>query len=44
MVAAIIILCNADDMALRLGLGIPLTLLVALYSFRTLKKGIKDEA
>lgn len=44
MVAVIIILCNADDMALRLGLGIPLTLLVALYSFRTLKKGIKDEA
>ena len=38
------ILCNIDNMSLRLGIGITLTLLTATYCYRTLKKGITDEA
>ena len=44
IVTAIIILCNIDDMTLRLGIGIPFTLLTAVYCYRTLKKDIIDEA
>lgn len=43
LVIAVILLCNAESMALRFGAGIPLTLLSAAYSYKTLKKGLKDE-
>lgn len=44
LVTAIIIMCNIDNNALRFGAGIPLTLLTAAYSYKILKKGIKNEA
>jgi O-antigen/teichoic acid export membrane protein len=44
LVTVIIILCNIDNIALRFGIGIPLTLLTTAYCYRTLKKGITNEA
>lgn len=44
MVLAIIVLCMNNNLVLRLGIGIPLTILSAIYSYRTLSQGIKDEA
>lgn len=44
LVVAVIILCNTGNSFLRMGVGIPLTLLTAIYSYITLRKGIKDEA
>jgi hypothetical protein len=44
MVLAIIVLCMNNNLVLRLGIGIPLTILSAIYSYRTVSQGIKDEA
>lgn len=44
LVTAIILICSIDNNAVRFGAGIPLTLLTAAYSFKTLKKGIINEA
>lgn len=43
LVIATMIICNTDDIILRFGAGIPLTLLAGAYSYRTLRKGIKNE-
>lgn len=43
LVVTIMILCCTDNMALRFGAGIPITLLTAAYSYVTLKRGIKEE-
>lgn len=44
LVTTVILLCNIESTVIRMGLGIPLTLLTATYSYLTLRKGIKDEA
>lgn len=43
LVLAIMLLCFEGNLAIRLGIGIPLTLLSTAYSYRTLRKGIMDE-
>lgn len=43
LVLAVIVLCLDENLAIRLGIGIPLTLVTTIYSYRTLRKGIKDE-
>ena len=43
LVLAVIVLCFDENLAIRLGIGIPLTLVTTIYSYRTLRKGIKDE-
>jgi hypothetical protein len=43
LVLVIMILCCTDNMGLRYGTGIPITLLTAAYSYLTLKKGVKQE-
>lgn len=44
LVAVVMALCNLDNVSIRLAAGIPLTLLTAAYSYRTLRNGIKNEA
>ncbi len=43
LVAAIILLCTIYDAPIRFGLGIPLTLLTAIYSYRTIRKDIRQD-
>ena len=43
LVFVIMILCCTDNMVLRYGAGIPITLLTAAYSYITLKRGVKQE-
>ena len=43
LVLVIMILCSTDNMVLRYGAGIPITLMTAAYSYLTLKKGVKQE-
>jgi O-antigen/teichoic acid export membrane protein len=43
LVAIVMMLCQNDNLAIRLGVGIPLTLITAIYSYITLKRGISNE-
>lgn len=43
LVLTVMVLCLEENLAIRLGFGIPLTLLSAAYSYWTLRKGIRDE-
>ena len=43
LVLTIILLCIGHSAAVRLGAGIPLTMLSALYSYRTIRKDIRNE-
>jgi hypothetical protein len=43
LVTIIMILCCTDNMSLQFGVGIPITLLTGVYSYVTLKKGMKEE-
>ena len=43
LVAIVMMLCQNDNLTIRLGVGIPLTLLTALYSYLTLKRGMINE-
>lgn len=43
MVTVIIMLCSTDNLLLRFGIGVPLTLLTAVYSLRILKNDITHE-
>lgn len=43
LVLAVMALCLGQDTAVRLGTGIPLTLLAALYSYRIMRKDIRNE-
>lgn len=43
LVLAIILLCTMYDMQVRLGIGVPLTLFSALYSYRIIRKDIRNE-
>ncbi|MBR6698458.1 MAG: oligosaccharide flippase family protein [Bacteroidaceae bacterium] len=42
LVAVTMLLCSTDNMGLRFGAGIPMTLLTAAYSYATLKREIKE--
>ncbi len=44
LVTTIILLCMTYDMPMRLGIGIPLTILAALYSYRIIRKDLRNEA
>lgn len=43
MVTVIIMLCSTDNLLLRFGIGVPLTLLTTVYSLRILKNDITHE-
>ena len=44
LVLVVILLCMKDNLAIRFSIGIPLTLISALHSYRTLKKGLSKDA
>ena len=44
LVLAVILLCVQGNLVLRFGIGIPLTLISALHSYKILKKGLRKDA